>query len=214
MTSVARAVTDGLLFKVTVSIAGRQRIGLIDSGASRCYMSPETAALCELKLNPEIMHLELADGSKVQSTQKADNVNVSVGKSICRVDFTVTKLLKDVDLVLGVNWLSVWNPVINWKEHIMHLWTGKEWSKVQGVLLHSKHNIGTIKDFVYYDVDSKGEIPDFIVMKKPQFWMYHTTCTKQRSQWMPRPSKTVLVKRYQMIQIHPQYQEESNHSIN
>ena len=51
-------------------------------------------------LNPEILHLELADGSKVQSTQKAENVNVSVGKSICRVDFTVTKLLKDVDLVL------------------------------------------------------------------------------------------------------------------
>ena len=113
LTSVERAVTDGMLFKVAVSISGRQRIGLIDSGASRCYMSPETAALCELMLNPEILHLELADGSKVQSTQKADNVSVCVGKSICWVDFTVTKLLKDVDLVLGVNWLSVWNPVVN-----------------------------------------------------------------------------------------------------
>ena len=82
-----------------------KELGLIDSGASRCYMSPETAALCELELNPEILHLELANGSKVQSTQKAENVNVNVGKSICRVDFTVTKLLKDVDLVLGVNWL-------------------------------------------------------------------------------------------------------------
>ena len=63
-------------------------------------MSPEIATLCELVLNPEILHLELADDSKVQSTQKADNVKVCVGKSICRVDFTVTKLLKDVDLVL------------------------------------------------------------------------------------------------------------------
>ena len=42
-------------------------------------MSPETAALCELELNPEILHLELADGSKVQSTQKAQNVNVMWG---------------------------------------------------------------------------------------------------------------------------------------
>ena len=49
-TSVERAVTNGILFKIAVSIAGRQRIGLIDSGASRCYMSPETAALCELAL--------------------------------------------------------------------------------------------------------------------------------------------------------------------
>ena len=63
-------------------------------------MSPKTATLCELLLHPEILHLELADGSKVQSTQKAENVNVNVGKSICWVDFTVTKLLKDVDLYL------------------------------------------------------------------------------------------------------------------
>ena len=159
MTSVERAVTDGILFKVAVSISGRQRIGLIDSGASRCYMSPETAALCELVLNPEILHLELADGSKVQSTQKATNVNVCVGKSICRVDFTVTKLLKDVDLVLGVNWLSVWNLVINWKEQMMHIWTGKEWSEIQGILLHSNNIIGTVKDFVYYDVDSREKNP-------------------------------------------------------
>ena len=50
--SVARAVTNRILFKIAVSIAGRQKIGLIDSGAFRCYMSPETAAICELKLHP------------------------------------------------------------------------------------------------------------------------------------------------------------------
>ena len=66
------------------------------------------------------------------------------------------------------------------EEQIMHIWTGKEWSKVQGVLLHSKNNIGTVKDFVYYDVDSKEKIPDFIVMKKPQFWMYNSPCIKEQ----------------------------------
>ena len=105
---------------------------------------------------------------------------MNVGKSICRVDFTVTKLLKDVDLVLGINWLSLWNPVINWKEQIMHMWTGKEWNEVQGVFLHSKNNIGTVKDIVHYDVDSKSQIPDFIVMKKPQFWMYHAACIQDQ----------------------------------
>ena len=82
-TSVERTVSDGIFFKVGVSVAGRQRIGLIDSGASRCYLSPETATLCELVLNPKILHLELPDGSKVQSTQKANNVKVYGGKSIC-----------------------------------------------------------------------------------------------------------------------------------
>ena len=70
LSSVKRAVIDGILFKVIVSISGRKKIGLIDSGASRCYMSTKTAVHCELDLNPEILHLELADGSKVQSTQR------------------------------------------------------------------------------------------------------------------------------------------------
>ena len=110
-------------------------------------MSPETAAVCELQLNPEILHLELAHGSKVQSTQKAKNVNVIVGKPICWVSFIVTKLLKDVDLVLGVNWLSLWNLVINCKEQKMHIWAGKEWSQVQGMLLDSKNNDWHCKRF-------------------------------------------------------------------
>ena len=41
------------------------------------------------------------------------------------------------------------------EEQVMHIWTGKEWSEVQGILLHAENNIGTVKDFVYYDVDSK-----------------------------------------------------------
>ena len=81
--SVARAITNGILLKIVVSIAGRQKIGLIDSGASHCYMSLEIAAIYELQLDPEILQLELADSSKVQLMQKADNVNVVVGKPIC-----------------------------------------------------------------------------------------------------------------------------------
>ena len=130
-------------------------------------------------MNLEILHLELADGSKVQSRQKAGNVNIAVGKSICWVSFTVTKLLKDVDLVLGVNWLSLWNLVVNWKEQKMHIWIGKEWSQVQGILLNSKNNTGTVKDFVYYSVDSENQIPDFTVMKDPKWWVYHTDAKKE-----------------------------------
>ena len=36
-----RQVTDGMLLKLTVSISGQQVIALVDSGASRCYMSPK-----------------------------------------------------------------------------------------------------------------------------------------------------------------------------
>ena len=51
---------------------------------------PETAVACELHLEKEKLHLELADGSKVQSTHKVPSVTLIVGKTVCRVDFTGT----------------------------------------------------------------------------------------------------------------------------
>ena len=74
-------------------------------------MSPIIATHCGLKLVKEKLYLELADGSKIQSLQKVCNVYCHVGKSICWVDFTVTKLLHDVDLVLAINWFLTWNHV-------------------------------------------------------------------------------------------------------
>ena len=102
--SIDRCVSDGVLFCVLARITGRQFTALIDSGASRCYMSPVTVAHCDLRLVKEKLYLELADGSKIQSMEKACNVYCHVGKSVCRVDFIVTKLLHNVDLVLGINW--------------------------------------------------------------------------------------------------------------
>ena len=147
---------------------------LIDSGASRCYIAPEIAATCELYLEKEKLHLELADGSKVQSAHKAPNVPIVVGKTVCKVDFTVTQLLFGVDLVLGINWLALWNPVIDWTSQKMNIWTGREWNQIQGLLLQSEYNTGTVKDFVYCGVEKTDTIPDFIKMKEPKFWDYDT----------------------------------------
>ena len=63
-----RQVTDGLLLKLAVSIAGRRLVALVDSGASRCYMSPEIVTSLGLITSPAQVHLELADGSKIHST--------------------------------------------------------------------------------------------------------------------------------------------------
>ena len=85
------------------SVNGRQLTALINSGASRCYMNPNTIAHCDLRLEKETMYLELADGCKIQSMQKASNILCYVGKSVRRVTLTVTKLLYNVDLVLGID---------------------------------------------------------------------------------------------------------------
>ena len=69
--NVGRSVSNGVLFKIAVRISRKKLTALIDSGASRCYITPKIAAACEQHLEKEKLHLELADGSKVQSAHKA-----------------------------------------------------------------------------------------------------------------------------------------------
>ena len=172
-TNAGRKVKDGILFRVTVSIAGRNCVALIDSGASQSYIAPETVTLCEVECSPALVHLELADGSKVQSTQQTLAVPCTVGRSVCKMSFTVTKLLSNVDVVLGMDWLRTWNPVIDWRRQKMYIWVQGEWDHVNGVLLETEQKIGTVKIFDDYlgDVTS---VPDFTVIKEPKLWISNT----------------------------------------
>ena len=75
----------------------------------------------------------------------------------------------------------------------MHIWIGTKWSQVQGMLLDSKNNTGTVKDFVYYGVDSEKQISDFTVMKDPKFWVYHTDATKEWKRTESRKQQNCII---------------------
>ena len=178
---VSREIDDGILFKVKVSMYGRTYTALIDSGASRCYVSPETVDLLELQCTPELVHLELADGSKIRSTSKVRGVMCTVGTNICKLDLTVTKLLHDVDLVLGMTWLQQWNPLIDWVHQVMYIRTYRGWDKIRGLFLSSEHAVGTVKIVDDYLLASLERAPDITILKNPQFWNYSMTGEWQNS---------------------------------
>ena len=96
------------------------------------------------------VHLELANGSKIQATQKTLDVPCTVGESVCKISFTVTKLLSNIDVVLGMDWLKRWNPMIDWKKQTMYIWVNGMWNHVHGILLDVEQHIGTIKEFYRY----------------------------------------------------------------
>ena len=54
-----RTVEDGLLMVVSARIYGRKIRTLIDSGATRCFMSPACVTACGLKGVPHDVFLEL-----------------------------------------------------------------------------------------------------------------------------------------------------------
>ena len=64
---VIRTVEDGLLMVVSARIYGRKIRTLIDSGATRCFVSPTCVTACGLKGAPHDVFLELGNGEKILS---------------------------------------------------------------------------------------------------------------------------------------------------
>ena len=126
----------------------------------------------ELQSTPDVVHLELADGSKIRSTQKIPGVMCSAGKISSYEDFTVTKLLHGVDVVLGMTWLRRWNPLIDWVQQVMYIKTQHGWDRIRGLFLEKEHRIGTVKLLSDEDLASLESAPDIEILRTPQFWTY------------------------------------------
>ena len=92
---------DGLLLVVTARINRHSVCALIDSGATRCFITPSCVTAVGLKGQPQDTFLELGNGQKYLSRGFVPDVPiVTVGLTV-RVGLTVTSLLHEVDLVLG-----------------------------------------------------------------------------------------------------------------
>ena len=113
MTHDARTMEDGLLLRIPVRINGHTMTALIDSGASRSYIKQECVAPLNLEFSSSVTYLELADGTKIMSQGRCDGVHLYTGSVLTKLSLTVTKLLADVQLILGANWLETVNPMID-----------------------------------------------------------------------------------------------------
>ena len=114
---------DGILLSVPVRIYGKVFRALVDSGASRCFISPEVVQTAQLQWEPHDTFLELGNGERVLSRGRVTNVPVVTGNHCTRCNLTVTSLLHQVDLVLGVSWLKQVNPLIDWNAGAMYLFS-------------------------------------------------------------------------------------------
>ena len=111
---VIRTVEDGLLMVVSASIYGRKIRTLIDSGATRCFVSPACVTACGLKGVPSGVFLELGNGEKILSKGYIPDIPVVTAVLTVKTGPTITSLFHDVDLVLGMNWLKLVNPIVDW----------------------------------------------------------------------------------------------------
>ena len=98
---------------VPVRIHGHEYRALIDSGATRSFVSPACITEIGMKTRKNNTLLELGSGSKVLSKFEAMDVLVVIAGRTFKIDFTVSDLLHNVDLVLGIIWLKEHNPLVD-----------------------------------------------------------------------------------------------------
>ena len=108
-----RKKDDGVLLIVPMRVYGHFVQALIDSGATRCVISAQAIKPLGLSTVHENTFLELGDGQKILSRGKVLNVPVVSGGLTVKMDLTITSLLHEVDLILGINWLQLINPLID-----------------------------------------------------------------------------------------------------
>ena len=119
------------------------------------------------------------------SAGKAPAVLFSLGNSSYHMDFTVTKLLHGVELVLGMNWLQAVNPLIDWSGPRMYVGSDDHLSAVRGQWLASTEVPGTVK--VVQDANLEDSIVDtkfcssLKVLQTPTFWNYASSSMPWRA---------------------------------
>ena len=107
------SVEDGLLLVISARIHGKAVRALIDSGATRCFITPSCISAVGLKGEPRDVFLELGNGEKFLSRGHFPEVPVVTTGLTMKRGLTVTNLFHEVDLVLGINWLQLVNPIVD-----------------------------------------------------------------------------------------------------
>ena len=100
-----RKMEDRLLMVVSATIYGKTIKALIDSGATRWFVTPSCITAIGLKGVPRDIFLELGNGEKILSMGSIPEAPMVIVGLTVRVGLTITNLLHKLDLVLGVNCL-------------------------------------------------------------------------------------------------------------
>ena len=119
---------------VPIVIQGKISKALVDSGATRCFVSPSCMTVAGLQGKRSDTFLILANGQRVLSCGYIPNVLAILLGHTSPVDLIATPLLHNVDVVLGMTWLQSVRPMIYWlvEKYIFLIVSPPHWYMVNG----------------------------------------------------------------------------------
>ena len=173
---LVRAESDGILLVVPVTINGKVFSALIDSGATRCFVTQECSTVAGLSCVPCDVFLELGNGTTALSRGKVQGAPITTASVTARMDLTVSQLLHDVDIVLGINWLKYVNPLIDWSSGRVYLPGAVHTALLEGSWLSAENATGTVKilsNSAGLETVQNANLKNSLsILKTPKFWHY------------------------------------------
>ena len=172
--NIPRVEEDGILLIVPVKINGKEFSALIDSGATRSFVSRQCCNVAGLSCVPHDTFLELGNGTTALSRGMVEGAPITLASATSRIDLTVSHLLHDVDIVLGINWMKSVNPLIDWCSGRVYLLDAIHTALLEGKWLSSEHAIGTAKilsnSVGFKSVENAIVQNSLAILKTPKFW--------------------------------------------
>ena len=170
-----RTKEDGVLMVVPAHIFGQEVRALIDSGATRCFISPAGVTRCGLSVESHHTFLELGDGKKVLSRGRAVDVPVVMSDYTVKMNLTVSRLLHGVDVVLGMTWLKAADPIIRWSTGQVYIPDSiSSLQRIVGQWLEKQVKTGTVRVLSTNEqlqpLKQPSEIASLEILKSPKFW--------------------------------------------
>ena len=166
-----RTKEDGLLLVISGRVYGKDVAILVDSGATRCYIHHTTVERLGLHTIADESLLELVDGSRCISRGKCPQVPLCLQNQTFKLQCTVAPLFGTLDLILGINWLEMCNPLIDWKGHRLFLQIDGSGSWIQGVWASNEIQPASIKTITTEDVPPSS-YSSLKILQNPTFWTY------------------------------------------
>ena len=174
---------DGILLVVPARIFCHEICPLIDSGATRNFISPAGVTQCGLTVESHNTFLELGDGKKVLSRGRAVDVPVVTSGCTMKTNLTVSNLLHGVDIVLGMTWLKEADPLIRWSTGTIFIPDSiSSFQRIMGQWLDKQVKVGTVKvlstNKELESLKQPSNIASLEILKSLAFWVVRSTETQ------------------------------------
>ena len=205
---IPRAEEDGILLVVPARIFGHEIRAFIDSGTTRNFISPAGVIQCGLTVESHNTFLELGDGKKVLSRGRAVDVPVVTYGYTMRTNVTVSNLLHGVDVVLGMTWLKVADPLIRWSTGQVYIPDSiSSFQRIMGQWLDKQVKVGTVKVLSTNEelesLKQPSNIASLEILKYTKFWAVKTTPTQNSWRSSHAQGAALAAKFFELV--HPSF---------